>query len=104
MKEGYRMVPQLIARVDGLPVSLLERQVVWPAQDGGPGGWAVASAARADRAPDRGGAPVPAAGVGTVARRSAAGRRGAGRDPRRAGRRGAAVDARPSQPDRVGGD
>ena len=31
------MVPQLIARVDGLPVSLLERQVVWPAPDGGPG-------------------------------------------------------------------
>ena len=28
------MVPQLIARVDGLPVSLLERQVVWPAPDG----------------------------------------------------------------------
>ncbi|MGA2014459.1 MAG: hypothetical protein ABSH51_28575 [Solirubrobacteraceae bacterium] len=27
------MVPQLIARVDGLPVSLLERQVVWPAPD-----------------------------------------------------------------------
>ena len=31
------MVPQLIARVDGLPVSLLERQVVWPAPDGGRG-------------------------------------------------------------------
>jgi hypothetical protein len=31
------MVPQLIARVDGLPVSLLERQVVWPARDGGRG-------------------------------------------------------------------
>ena len=31
------MVPQLIARVDGLPVSLLERQVVWPAQDSGRG-------------------------------------------------------------------
>jgi hypothetical protein len=31
------MVPQLIARVDGLPVSLLERQVVWPARDSGPG-------------------------------------------------------------------
>ena len=31
------MVPQLIARVDGLPVSLLEREVVWPTQDGGPG-------------------------------------------------------------------
>jgi hypothetical protein len=31
------MVPQLIARVDGLPVSLLKRQVVWPAQDGGRG-------------------------------------------------------------------
>jgi hypothetical protein len=30
---GYQMVPQLIARVDGLPVSLLERQVVWPAPD-----------------------------------------------------------------------
>jgi hypothetical protein len=25
------MVPQLIARVDGLPVSLLDREVVWPA-------------------------------------------------------------------------
>lgn len=25
------MVPQLIARVDGLPVSLLNREVVWPA-------------------------------------------------------------------------
>jgi hypothetical protein len=25
------MVPQLIARVDGLPVSLLDRDVVWPA-------------------------------------------------------------------------
>jgi hypothetical protein len=24
------MVPQLIARVDGLPVSLLDREVVWP--------------------------------------------------------------------------
>jgi hypothetical protein len=33
---GYRMVPQLIARVDGLPVSLLDREVVWPppAEDG----------------------------------------------------------------------
>jgi hypothetical protein len=31
------MVPQLIARVDGLPVSLLERQVVWPAPDNGRG-------------------------------------------------------------------
>ncbi|MGA2925981.1 MAG: hypothetical protein ABSG43_08295 [Solirubrobacteraceae bacterium] len=29
------MVPQLIARVDGLPVSLLERGVVWPAPDNG---------------------------------------------------------------------
>jgi hypothetical protein len=29
------MVPQLIARVDGLPVSLLDREVVWP--DGGRG-------------------------------------------------------------------
>jgi hypothetical protein len=27
------MVPQLIARVDGLPVSLLDREVVWPAPD-----------------------------------------------------------------------
>ena len=25
------MVPQLIARVDGLPVSLLDRERVWPA-------------------------------------------------------------------------
>jgi hypothetical protein len=24
------MVPELIARVDGLPVTLLDRQVVWP--------------------------------------------------------------------------
>ena len=24
------MVPQLIARIDGLPVSLLDREVVWP--------------------------------------------------------------------------
>ena len=31
------MVLQLLARVDGLPVSLLERQVVWPAPDGGRG-------------------------------------------------------------------
>jgi len=31
------MVPQLIARVDGLPVSLLARQVIWPAPDTGPG-------------------------------------------------------------------
>jgi hypothetical protein len=31
------MVPQLIARVDGLPVSLLERQVVWPAPENGRG-------------------------------------------------------------------
>jgi hypothetical protein len=29
------MVPQLIARVDGLPVSLLSREVVWPAPDSG---------------------------------------------------------------------
>ena len=28
---GYQMVPQLIARVDGLPVSLLDRERVWPA-------------------------------------------------------------------------
>ena len=27
------MVPQLIARVDGLPVSLLDREVVWPVPD-----------------------------------------------------------------------
>jgi hypothetical protein len=27
------MVPQLIARVDGLPVSLLDRERVWPAAD-----------------------------------------------------------------------
>ncbi len=27
------MVPQLIARVDGLPVSLLDRERVWPAPD-----------------------------------------------------------------------
>jgi hypothetical protein len=27
------MVPQLIARVDGLPVSLLDRERVWPALD-----------------------------------------------------------------------
>ena len=26
----YRMVPQLIARIDGLPEVLLGRQVVWP--------------------------------------------------------------------------
>jgi hypothetical protein len=31
------MVPQLIARVDGLPVSLLERQRVWPAPENGRG-------------------------------------------------------------------
>jgi len=31
------MVPQLIARVDGLPVSLLDREVVWPAPNGGRG-------------------------------------------------------------------
>ena len=29
------MVPQLIARVDGLPVSLLDREVVWPVPDAG---------------------------------------------------------------------
>jgi len=29
------MVPQLIARVDGLPVSLLDREVVWPVPDVG---------------------------------------------------------------------
>jgi hypothetical protein len=28
------MVPQLIARVDGLPVSLLNREVVWPVSSG----------------------------------------------------------------------
>jgi hypothetical protein len=28
---GYRMVPQLIARVDGLPEVLLDRELVWPA-------------------------------------------------------------------------
>jgi hypothetical protein len=27
------MVPQLIARVDGLPVSLLNRELVWPVPD-----------------------------------------------------------------------
>ncbi len=27
------MVPQLIARVDGLPLTLLEREVVWPVPD-----------------------------------------------------------------------
>jgi hypothetical protein len=27
------MVPQLIARVDGLPVSLLDREIVWPVPD-----------------------------------------------------------------------
>jgi len=27
---GYRMVPQLIARVDGLPVSLVTPERVWP--------------------------------------------------------------------------
>ena len=27
------MVPQLIARIDGLPVSLLDRERVWPALD-----------------------------------------------------------------------
>ena len=27
------MVPQLIARVDGLPVSLLDRERVWPATE-----------------------------------------------------------------------
>jgi hypothetical protein len=29
------MVPQLIARVDGLPVSLLDREVVWPVREDG---------------------------------------------------------------------
>ena len=29
------MVPQLIARVDGLPEVLLDRQVVWPVPDDG---------------------------------------------------------------------
>jgi hypothetical protein len=29
------MVPQLIARVDGLPVSLLAREQVWPAANSG---------------------------------------------------------------------
>ncbi|MGA2929958.1 MAG: hypothetical protein ABSG43_29015 [Solirubrobacteraceae bacterium] len=28
------MVPQLVARVDGLPVSLPDREVVWPIPDG----------------------------------------------------------------------
>ena len=27
------MVPRLIARVDGLPVSLLDREVVWPVRE-----------------------------------------------------------------------
>jgi len=31
------MVPELIARVDGLPVSLLAREVIWPAPDTSPG-------------------------------------------------------------------
>jgi len=29
------MVPQLIARVDGLPEALLDREVVWPVPNGG---------------------------------------------------------------------
>ena len=46
------MVPSLIARVDGLPVSLLDRKRVWPAPSGAVGPRADREAARADRAPD----------------------------------------------------
>ena len=43
------MVPQLIARVDGLPEVLLDRQVVWPApnSDGDRGRRSLSAKARA---------------------------------------------------------
>ena len=31
------MVPQLIARVDGLPIMLLDREVMWPVRNGARG-------------------------------------------------------------------
>ena len=60
------MVPQLIARVDGLPVSLLDREVVWPAPDAGRG---RAASCRRGGAPGSSARPpcvhaVPAAGGG----------------------------------------
>ena len=99
------MVPQLIARVDGLPVSLLDREVVWPVPDARRDRRGLSrAAARPDRAPDRRGARVPAAGVGTGAGRAA--KADAERVEIRAelARGGAAVNARPSQPSRVGGN
>jgi hypothetical protein len=51
------MVPQLVARVDGLPVSLPDREVVWPIPDG-------------ER--DRARYVVPARTRARIARRSAA--------------------------------
>ena len=57
------MVPSLIARVDGLPVSLLDRDVVWPipSSPARSSGELTAQTARADRAPDRRRSRVPAA-------------------------------------------
>ena len=90
---GYQMVPQLIARVDGLPVSLLDREVVWPTPSSparSSGELTARQRARIERQTRRR-ARVPAAGVGAGADRRAAGRVGAARDPLGARAGGAAL-------------
>ena len=87
------MVPQLIARVDGLPVSLLDREVVWPIPSSparSSGELTARQRARIERQTRRR-SRVPAAGVGAGADRRAAGRVRAARDPLRARAGGAAV-------------
>lgn len=62
------MVPQLIARVDGLPVSLLDREVVWPVPDVARGRACAALSARRRARIERQTAVVHAALVAGCAR------------------------------------
>ncbi len=62
------MVPQLIARVDGLPVSLLDREIVWPVPDVGRGCAREVISARTRARIERQTAVVHAAVVSSAAR------------------------------------
>jgi hypothetical protein len=62
------MVPQLIARVDGLPEVLLDREVVWPVPNGDRGRDRRSLSAKARARIERQTAVVHAAAVSSAAR------------------------------------